>query len=122
MGSRDSSETPFTRAITRIVSKGIDAEKAKRGSATKHLPPEFRTRNISATARSRSGRIVKRREATNWLKELFGCGRLRTSPHSKAQLCKAFSLAFSRAYFTSSFELSTPRTEISRNRDAKVRA
>src|SRR6266550_2877019 len=86
-----------------------------RESAPKHLPPEFRTRNISATARSRSGRIVKRRDVTNWLKELSGCGRLRTSPHSKAQLCKAFSIAFSRAYLTSCFELSTPRTEICRN-------
>src|SRR5438477_638856 len=85
---------------------------AKRGAATKHLPPELSTRNISPTARSRSDKIVNRREVTNWLNELSGCGRLRTSPHAKAQLCKAFSVALSRAYFTSSLELSTPRTEI----------
>src|SRR5438477_3320617 len=121
-GSRYSCEYPLTRASARIVSKGIDAENAKRGSATKHLPPESSTRNISPTARSRSDKIVNRREATNWLNELSGCGRLRTSPHAKAQLCKAFSAALSPAYFTSSFELSTPRTEICPNRCAKARA
>src|SRR6266550_547128 len=87
-GSRYSSEYPLTRASARIVSRGIDAENAKRGSATKHLPPELSTRNISPTARSRSDKIVNRREVTNWLNELSGCGRLRTSPHAKAQFAK----------------------------------
>src|SRR5207237_659885 len=71
-GSRYSSEYPLTRASARIVSKGIDAENAKRGSATKHLPPELSTRNISPTARSRSDKIVNRRDVTNWLNELSG--------------------------------------------------
>src|SRR5437763_16821398 len=71
-----SREYPLTRATARIVSKGIDAENAKRRSATKHLPLEFRTRNISPTSRSRSDKILKRRDTTNWLTELSGCARL----------------------------------------------
>src|SRR6476660_622106 len=114
-GSRYSCEYPLTRASARIVSKGIDAENAKRGSATKHLPPELSTRNISPTARSRSDKIVNRREATNWLNELSGCGRLRTSPHAKAQLSKASSVASSRAYLTSSSELPTQRPRFIEN-------
>src|SRR5437016_12815883 len=99
-GSRYSSEYPLTRASARIVSKGSDAENAKRGSATRHLPPESSTRNISPTARSRSDKIVNRREATNWLKELSGCGGLRKYPHAQAHVCKAFSAAPSTDYFT----------------------
>src|SRR5438270_397640 len=74
-GSRYSSEYPLTRASARIVSKGIDAENAKRGSATKHLPPELSTRNISPRARSGSEKIWKRREAPNCLTDLSGRGR-----------------------------------------------
>src|SRR5271170_3243390 len=67
---------------------GIRVRKPEVGSAIKHRPAGFRTRNISLKTASRFATIRKRRETTIASMELEGSESACTSPWEKVQLAR----------------------------------